>query len=151
MFPSIYFANCAPVQEAFLRRPLCRPFLIEDDEGGGSRIVGSNDALYLLAADRAPGNRFVDGLVEDEVGGASLSHHPMTAVKKHCVDLPRKANVAIVERFLLLLEQVGQLLHLLLQRYHFLPQEGVIFPLDLGLRAAVDGEVGGDGAHYVAG
>ena len=98
-----------------------------------SRIVGANDALYLFAADGAPGHGFVDGLVEDVVGSAGLAHHPMAAVQKHCVDLPRKANVAIIERFLLLLEQVRQLLHLLLQRYHLLSQEGVIFPLDLRL------------------
>ena len=74
----------------------------------------------------------------------------MAAVQKHCVDLPRKANVAIIERFLLLLEQVRQLLHLLLQRYHLLSQEGVIFPLDFRLGAAVDREVGWHGAHYIA-
>ena len=74
----------------------------------------------------------------------------MAAVQEDSVDLASEANIAIVERLLFLLEQVRQLLDLLLQRYDLLPQESVIFPLDLSLATAVDGQVGWDGSHHVA-
>lgn len=52
----------------------------------------------------------------------------MTAVEEDCVNLAGKANVAVVESFLFLLEKVGQLVYLLLQSDHFLAKECVVLP-----------------------
>ena len=61
----------------------------------------------------------------------------MAAVQEHRVDLATETDVAIVERFLFLFQQVSQLIDLLLKHDYFLSQEGIVLPLHLRLAAAV--------------
>ena len=74
-----------------------------DDVASISYIISSDDALDLLAADRTLSDRLIRWLVEDSPSRARLAHDAMAAVEEDCVDLSTEANVAVVERFLLLL------------------------------------------------
>ena len=61
----------------------------------------------------------------------------MAAVQEHRVDLAAEADVAIVERLLLLLKQIGKFFHLALQQDDLLAQKRVVFPLNLCMAATV--------------
>jgi hypothetical protein len=80
-----------------------------------SHVVSADDFLNLLSADGTLCKGLELGLVEDSPCGACLAHDPMRAIQKDCVDFPSEADVAVVERVFLLLQQAAQLLNLLLQ------------------------------------
>ena len=71
----------------------------------------------------------------------------MRTVEEYRVNLPGEADVAVVECLLFLLQQAAELFHLLLKHDYFLAEESVVFPPNVHIAAAVDGEIGGDGAH----
>ena len=97
-----------------------RKFLVERRSYWLSYIVSPNDSFYLLATDGAPCDWLIGWLVKNGPSSTCLAHDSMTAVQEDCVDLATKADVAVVERLLLLLEQVCQLVYLLLQHYYSL-------------------------------